>query len=302
MKLGKIVKQVVATVVAVALTVSSFSANASAKSNLEFTGNDSVFRLARIADAEGLSSLEGTEHWVKIFQSYNGNEKKVIFDRTSLPAKTSAIAVTFEISDYDLDKVYEILWGYNMTGDDGTSVSWDTQKSGVKIDGNGTYIIVFDVEKTLGTTISEDGVGSLEMKIQLDDDKEKAKTKQICIAVKEAVCYEKGETVDVTAGKMSSETSVDINDIPVVKPPAEKKKITVLKLTSAKAGSKKIAGKTVKSGKVTVKVASKTYTGKANTNGKFTIKLKKKLVKGDKIKVTVKKSGYHTKTKNFTVK
>lgn len=302
MRLAQIGKKVLATVVAMGLVVSSFAVDAAAKSNLTFTGNDSVFRLARIADADGLSSLEGTKHWVKVFQSYNGNEKKVIFDKTSLPAETSAIAVTFEISDYDLDTAYEVSWGYNMTGDNGTKVSWDTQATGVSIDGDGTYVVIFDVEKALGTTVSSDGIGSLEMPIQLADDEEVAKTKQVCIAVKEATCYTKGETVDVTAGKVSEDTSTDTNDVPVVEPAVTKKDINTLKLTSAKAGSKKIVGKTVKSGKVTIKAASKTYTVKANAKGKFTVTLKKKLTKGNKIKVTVKKSGYNTKTKTFTVR
>lgn len=302
MRMAQFGKKVVATVVAMGIVVSSFPVNVSAKSNLAFTGNDAVFRLARIADADGFSSLEGTKHWVKVFQSYNGNEKKVIFDKTSLPAETSAIAVTFEISDYDLDKAYEISWGYNMTGDDGTKVSWDTQASGVSIDGNGTYIVIFDIEKALGTTVSSDGIGSLEMPIQLADDEETAKTKQVCIAVTEATCYTKGETVDVTAGKISENTNTDTNDVPVVEPTVTKKNISTLKLTSVRAGSKKIIGKTVKGGKVTVKAASKAYTVKADAKGKFAVKLKKKLVKGDKIKVTVKKSGYNAKTKSFTVK
>lgn len=302
MRLVEFGKKVLAVTMAAGLMVSSFSMNASAKSELKFTGNDSVFRLARIADADGLSSLEGTKHWVKIFQTYNGNEKKVIFDKSSLPANTSAIAVTFEISDYDLDKSYEISWGYNLTGDDGTKVSWDTQASGVSIDGNGTYVVIFDVEKALGTTISSDGIGSIEMPVQLADNAEAAEKKQICIAVTGAVCYTKGETVDVKAGKVSDETNTDTDNVPNVKPIVVKKDITTLKFTSAKAGSKKLVGKTVKNGNVTVKAVSKTYTVKADKKGRFTVKLKKKLTKGDTVKVTVKKSGYNKKTKTFQVK
>lgn len=158
------------------------------------------------------------------------------------------------------------------------------------------------MEKALGTTVSSEGIGSLEMPIQLADDEEAAKAKQVCIAVTEATCYTKGETVDVTAGKVSENTSTDTDDVPVVEPTVTKKKIGTLKLISAKVGSKKIVGKTVKGGKVTVKAASKTYSVKADTKGKFTVKLKKKLVKGDKIKITVKKNGYNTKTKSFKVK
>lgn len=102
-------KKVLAVAVAVGL-VMPLGTNASAKAELQFTGNDKVFRLARDAKAEGLSSLEGTKHWVKIFQSYNGNEKKVIFEKDSVPNKTKAIAVKFEITSYDLDKEYEVSW------------------------------------------------------------------------------------------------------------------------------------------------------------------------------------------------
>lgn len=295
-------KKVAALVTTLGIAVSLFGGEASAKSNLAFTGNDAVFRLARIAEDDGLSSLEGTKHWVKIFQSYNGNEKKVIFDKTSLASNTSAIAVTFEISDYDLTKAYEISWGYNLTGDDGTKVSWDTQKSGVSIDGNGTYVAIFDVEKALGTTVSPDGIGSLEMPVQLADDEKTAKTKQICIAVTGAVCYTKGETVDVTAGKVSEDTTKDTTEVPVVTQPASKKKIGTLKITKAKAGSRQLTGKTIKNGEVTVKYASKNYTVKADKKGDFTVKLKKKLVKGEKLKITVKKSGYSKKVKTFIIK
>lgn len=81
-----------------------------------------------------------------------------------------------------------------------------------------------------------------------------------------------------------------------------KKKITVLKLTKYKKATKKIKGKTVKTATVVVKVGGKKYTVKSTKTGVFTVNLKKKLKKGNKISVTVKKSGYTTKTKSFKVK
>lgn len=81
-----------------------------------------------------------------------------------------------------------------------------------------------------------------------------------------------------------------------------KKKISVLKLTAYKKATKKIKGKTVKTATVVVKVGGKKYTVKSNKTGVFTVTLKKKLKKGNKITVTVKKSGYTTKTKSFPVK
>lgn len=82
----------------------------------------------------------------------------------------------------------------------------------------------------------------------------------------------------------------------------QKKTISTLKLTKYKKKTKKIVGKTVKKGKVTVKVSGKTYKVTANASGKFTVKLKKALKKKNKIKVTVSKSGYKTKSKTFKVK
>lgn len=81
-----------------------------------------------------------------------------------------------------------------------------------------------------------------------------------------------------------------------------KKKISVLKLTTYKKATKKIKGKTVKTATVVVKVGGKKYTVKSNKTGGFTVTLKKKLKKGNKISVTVKKNGYTTKTKSFKVK
>jgi len=81
-----------------------------------------------------------------------------------------------------------------------------------------------------------------------------------------------------------------------------KKKISVLKLTKYKKATKKIKGKTVKKATVVVKVGGKKYTAKSNKSGVFTVTLKKALKKGNKISVTVKKSGYTTKTKSFKVK
>ncbi len=83
---------------------------------------------------------------------------------------------------------------------------------------------------------------------------------------------------------------------------SQKKTISTLKLTKYKRNTKKIIGKTVKKGKVTVKVSGKTYKATANSSGKFTVKLKKILKKKNKIKVTVSKSGYKTKSKTFKVK
>lgn len=83
------------------------------------------------------------------------------------------------------------------------------------------------------------------------------------------------------------------------------KKKAIKKLTiTAKKGKKKITGKTIKKATVKVKIGKKTYKVKSNVKGKFTIKLKgkAKLKKGQKIKVTISKTGYKTKHKTYKVK
>lgn len=88
----------------------------------------------------------------------------------------------------------------------------------------------------------------------------------------------------------------------------KKKKVIKLKVT-AKKGKKVIKIVTVKKAKVTVhikrkiirkgkkKVRTITYSGTKNKKGVIKIKLLKKLKKSDKIKITVKKTGYKTKKK-----
>lgn len=83
------------------------------------------------------------------------------------------------------------------------------------------------------------------------------------------------------------------------------KKKAIKKLTvTAKRGKKKITGKTIKKATIKVKIGRKTYKTKSNAKGKFTIKLKgkTKLKKGQKVKITVSKKGYKSKSKTIKVK
>ena len=106
-----------------------------------------------------------------------------------------------------------------------------------------------------------------------------------------------------TGGAVNTTTEGAITAEPTTTPTkTTKKKITVLKLTKYKKATKKIKGKTIKTATVVVKVGGKKYTVKSKKTGAFTVTLKKKLKKGNKISVTVKKSGYTTKTKSFKVK
>lgn len=109
--------------------------------------------------------------------------------------------------------------------------------------------------------------------------------------------------IPATNGAVTTTTPEETTGEPTKEPTkTTKKKITVLKLTKYKKATKKIKGKTVKTATVVVKVGGKKYTVKSTKTGGFTVNLKKKLKKGNKISVTVKKSGYTTKTKSFKVK
>lgn len=111
---------------------------------------------------------------------------------------------------------------------------------------------------------------------------------------KDFVSSDKEETVasDSDNGDTTKKTTV-----------TKKKAIKKLTIT-AKKGKRKITGKTIKKATVKVKIGKKTYKVKSNAKGKFTIKLKgkAKLKKGQKIKVTISKTGYKAKSKTYKVK
>lgn len=103
----------------------------------------------------------------------------------------------------------------------------------------------------------------------------------------------------------SQTTASDSNNGNSSKEPTVMKKKVIKKLTiTAKKGKRKITGKTVKKAIVKVKIGKKTYKVKSNAKGKFVIELKgkTKLKKGQKIKITISKTGYKTKHKTYKVK
>lgn len=91
---------------------------------------------------------------------------------------------------------------------------------------------------------------------------------------------------------------------PVEKPVGTEKKkvIKILKLTGYKKGTKKISGKTLKGSKVVIRIGKRKYLKIAGKKGNFTVKVSKKLKHNTKIKVTVSKKGYKSKTKIYRVK
>ena len=78
------------------------------------------------------------------------------------------------------------------------------------------------------------------------------------------------------------------------------KTIKTIKVT-AKKNTKKITVKSIKKASVKIKIGKKSYKGKTNKKGTAVIKTAK-LKKGTKVKVTISKSGYKTKSKTIKVK
>ena len=80
------------------------------------------------------------------------------------------------------------------------------------------------------------------------------------------------------------------------------KRIKTLKLKKFKRGTKRIVGRTIKRSQLIIWVGRRKYTVKSNGRGKFVVSVKKKLVRKQKIKITVSKTGYKKKSKVFRVK
>ncbi|MCM1244529.1 MAG: DUF4430 domain-containing protein [Roseburia sp.] len=103
---------------------------------------------------------------------------------------------------------------------------------------------------------------------------------------------------DVAPDQEDSEEEVSKDD----KKTNKKKKTISLSKVKYKKGTRKITGKTLKGAKVKIQVGKTNNTVKADSKGRFTLRLKKKLKRGMKIKITVSKAGYRTKTKKYKVK
>lgn len=120
---------------------------------------------------------------------------------------------------------------------------------------------------------------------------------------KDFVPSDKEGTAAITDNPQTSVSDTNKDDLGNKNTVTKKKVIKKLKVT-AKRGKRKISGKTIKRATIKIIISKKTYTTKSNEKGKFTIKLKgkMKLKKGQKVKVTVAKKGYKTKSRTLKVK
>lgn len=109
-------------------------------------------------------------------------------------------------------------------------------------------------------------------------------------------CKGKGQKVYIYMQGLDEDSYKNSGYTIKVTSPTPKKTISILKVSKCKKGMKVVRGKTISKANVKVTVNGKAYkTVKSNAKGNFAVKTKK-LKAGQKIKVTVSKSGYKTRT------
>lgn len=111
------------------------------------------------------------------------DETLTIYDAETFTKDSKAIAITFEVSDYDLEPT-TCYWNYMIADSKGNEIScWDTnyQTDDIEIKGDGTYQMVYDYSKVEGQDVAE--IKSLQ--IVFPNSKPDTATK---VKVTEAVC------------------------------------------------------------------------------------------------------------------
>lgn len=148
------------------------------------TGNSDTVDLNKkdVIDPETLIS------WVKIATIWD--PELTLYDASSFVQGSKAIAVTFEVSDMDVESM-TCYWNYMVADAEGTEIScWDTnyQTDDVEISGDGKYQMVFDYSKVEGGDVSE--IKSLQIVFpgMKTDTKMKVKvTEAVCITDEEEI-------------------------------------------------------------------------------------------------------------------
>ena len=113
-------------------------------------GNPASIMLADIAEETG----DAANAWVKVATAFD--PELTIYDVTSMPADTIGIAVTFQVSDFDLGEA-TLYWCYQLKTADGTVSVWDTSSptDTITITEDGKYRLVFDANPALGGPIAQ---------------------------------------------------------------------------------------------------------------------------------------------------
>lgn len=119
--------------------------------SLTRTSNPDTFPL----NGKDIYMKDENSSWVKIATIWD--EKLTIYDAGSFVQDSKAIAVTFEVSDMDIEPT-TCYWNYQIVDSEGTEIPcWTTdyKTDDLKITGNGKYQMVFDFDKVEGQDVAE---------------------------------------------------------------------------------------------------------------------------------------------------
>lgn len=115
------------------------------------TGNPDTVSL----NAQDVYMEDTSISWVKIATIWD--PELILYDATSFVQGTKAVAVSFEVSDMDVEPT-TCYWNYMIVDSQGNEIScWDTsyQTDDVEIAGDGSYQMVFDCSKVEGGEVAE---------------------------------------------------------------------------------------------------------------------------------------------------
>ena len=98
--------------------------------------------------------------WIKVSTAFDPTLS--VYCSDLIPYGTQAFVVTFKISNADFEP-QNMYWCYQFITPEGTVSLWNNTSAAdqITVDGDGTYRMVFDVQKALGTSI--DTVESLQI-------------------------------------------------------------------------------------------------------------------------------------------
>ena len=148
------------------------------------TSNSDTFPL----NGKDIFMEDDSSSWVKIATIWDPT--LTIYDAESFVQGSKAIAVTFEVSNFDVDPT-TCYWNYmvaNSKGDEIECWTTDYQTDDLKITGDGTYQMVFDFNKVEGKDVAE--IKSLQ--IAFPHMKSDTKT---TVKVTDAVCITDAEEI-----------------------------------------------------------------------------------------------------------
>lgn len=265
------------------------SGMAFAATSLTKQGNPTSFDLNSIAEEKD------SKLWIKVATAWD--PKDSMYDVTSLPAGTKAIAVTFQITNFDQDKSL-MYWCGSLTGNGKSSDIWDNSAptDQMTIDSDGKYMFVFDAQKIFDGSL--DSINSLQMVLPCKsvDDAAKTKMKFKCLDV--VAITDDSELSQYKSEKIGeADSSTDSN---TTKSDTKKVTLSVSKtsVTVAHGKSVTISYKATSEKDVTVISANKKIaTVKKLAGKKIKISVPKTAKKGAKTTITLK-SG----SKKVTVK